>query len=356
LIRLAADTRTNRRLRWGLCVAILTTAAIPAAGWLVDAVDRRESDDVAGIRSTARLPITALGRVQPQDGVLAIAAPASESAPAIVAALHVREGDSVHRGQILATLRGREALEAALTGRQRRVAIARARLRASSAAGKHDDLAAQRAVVQREEATVAHEEAETTRSNRLYAEGLVATAALQTQQSRLTVAVRSLEVARARLNGLSSVRPADVAVAAAELRAAEADVDEVRAQLEHTIVRAPSDGQVLAIYAHAGQSVGSDGLLAFGKTAAMFVDAEILEEDLPRARVGQAVRIAGDVLPGTVAGTVDEIGVLVGSRQVFANDPTAFADARVVHVKIRVENPELLARFINARVTAVIDP
>jgi HlyD family secretion protein len=355
-MRLAADTRTHHRLRWGLCAAILTTAAIPAAGWLVDVVDRHERADVADARPTGRLPITALGRVQPQDGILAIAAPASASTPAIVAALHVREGDSVQRGQILATLRGREALEAALTGKQRRVAIARARLHALTSGGKRDDLAAQRASVQREEATVAHEEAETERSVRLHGEGLVASAALQTQQSRLIVAVRSLEGARARLDGLSSVRPADVAVATAELRAAEADVDEVHAQLESTVVRAPSDGRVLAIYAHVGQSVGNDGLLAFGKTAAMFVDAEVLEEDLPRARVGQAVRITGDVLPGAIAGTVDEIGVLVGSREVFTNDPTAFADARVVHVKIRVESPELLTRFINARVTTVIAP
>ena len=355
-MRLAADIRTAHRLRWGLCVAILITAAIPAAGWLVDAVGRRRHDDVAGARSIERLPITALGRVQPQDGVLAIAAPASQSAPAIVGALHVREGDVVHRDQILATLRGREVLEAALTGKRRRVAIAGARLRALTSGGKHDDLAAQRAEVKREEAAVAHEEAETERSERLHVEGLIAAAALQAQQSRLTVAARSLEVARARLDGLSSVRPADVAVATAELYAAEADADEVRAQLESTLVRAPSDGRVLAIHAHPGQSVGSDGLLAFGRTAAMFVDAEVLEEDLPRARVGQTVRITADILPGAITGAVDEIGVLVGSRQVFTNDPTAFADARVVHVKIRVDNPESLARFINARVTVVIDP
>lgn len=355
-MRLAADTRNAHRLRWGLCVALLSTAALPAAGWLVDAVDRHGRDDRAVHISPATLPVTALGRVQPQDGVLAIAAPASEAAPAIVEALHVQGGDAVHRGQLLATLQGREALEAAFTGRERRVAIARARLRALTSGGKRDDLAAQRAEVQREEATVAHEKAEAERADRLHGEGLVATAAWQAQQARWLVAMRSLEAVRARLDGLSSVRPADVAVASAELRAAEADVDEMRAQLESTIVRAPADGRVLAIYAHPGQSVGSDGLLAFGKTAAMFVEAEVVEEDLPRVRVGQSVRVTGDVLPGPVSGSVDEIGVIVGSRQVFTTTPAAFADARVVRVKIRVEAPELLARFINARVTAVIEP
>jgi HlyD family secretion protein len=88
----------------------------------------------------------------------------------------------------------------------------------------------------------------------------------------------------------------------------------------------------------------------------MFVDAEVLEEDLPRARAGQKARITGDVLPFAIEGTVEEIGVLVGSRETFRTDPTAFADSRVVHVKIRAQQPEILARFINARVTAVIQP
>jgi HlyD family secretion protein len=88
----------------------------------------------------------------------------------------------------------------------------------------------------------------------------------------------------------------------------------------------------------------------------MFVDAEVMEEDLARVRVGQTARITGDALAGAMAGTVEEIGVLVGSRQVFTTDPAAFADSRVVHVKIRAADPDRLARLIHARVTAVIQP
>jgi HlyD family secretion protein len=102
--------------------------------------------------------------------------------------------------------------------------------------------------------------------------------------------------------------------------------------------------------------VGSDGVLAMGRTSEMFVDAEVLEEDLARARVGQRARITGDVLPAGVDGVVEEIGVLIGRREVFTTDPAAFTDSRVVHVKVRAEGPALLARFINARVTVVIEP
>jgi HlyD family secretion protein len=172
----------------------------------------------------------------------------------------------------------------------------------------------------------------------------------------LTVAARSLDAKRARLKGLSSVRPADVAVAEAQLRAANAVADEIRAAVENATVRAPFAGRVLELRAFPGQAVGGDGLLTMGRTAEMFVDAEVPEEELGRARVGQRVRITGAMLATPVAGTVEEIGLVVGNREVFRNDPTAFADARIVHVKIRAAEPAALERFINARVTAVIQP
>lgn len=355
-MRLAADVTNNRHLRWILCLALLATAGIASAGWTADESNLVRRSPVAADGSSVDLAITALGRVQPKDGVLTIAAPASDAGAAIVAALHVRQGDWVEPGHVLATLRGRVELEAVLTGRQRKMAIARARLGALQSGGKEDDLQALRSEVQSDEATLANVAAETRRAAQLHEHGLLPTADLQAQRSRLVVAVRALDAKRSRLSGLSSVRPADVAVAQAELRAADAEVEEVRARLENTVVRAPCAGRVLAVYAQPGQSVGAEGLLAFGKTADMFVDAEVLEEDLARVRVGQKARITGAMLTGEVAGTVEEIGWLVGSREVFTTDPTAFADSRVVHVKIRAAQPDGLARFINAKVTAEIQP
>jgi HlyD family secretion protein len=355
-MRLAIDVDWNRRLRWALGAALTATVAFPAAGRLLNWSGGSTTHAAPVGMRAASLVITAPGRIQPKDGVLTIAAPASEAGPAIVIDLHVREGDSVREGQLLATLRGRAELEATLVARERARGIARARLTALTSGSKQDDLDLVTSEVQRDEAALAHADAEARRAVQLHGYGLLDTATLQAQQSRRAIAARTLEASRARLNGLSSVRPADVAVAEAELRAADAEVDRARAALESTLVRAPRDGRVLAVYAHPGQSAGVEGVLALGQTAEMFVDAEVLEEDLPRARVGQKARITGDVLPYPIDGTVEEIGVLVGTREVFRTDPTAFADSRVVRVKIRAQRPEILARFINARVTAEIQP
>jgi HlyD family secretion protein len=355
-MNLAADSTRYRQLRRLLCAALLAIVAIPGAGWLISRADATPHRPVAAADIPQRQTITAPGRIEPRDGVLAIAAPASDAGPAIVAALQVHEGDWVESGAVLATLSGRQPLEAALVASERRIAIARARLVALQAGAKEDDLRALRAEVESAQATLDQAQAETRRAQQLRDKQLLSVAAVEAQESRLAVAARTLEANRARLDSLARARPADLAVAEAELRAAEADADAVRAQLETTVVRAPSAGRVLALYAHPGQSVGAEGVLAFGRTGEMFVDAEIVEEDLGRLRVGGKATVTSDVLASPATGTVEKIGYLVGSREVFVTDPTAFTDSRIVHVKIRMADAACLERLINARVTVEIHP
>jgi HlyD family secretion protein len=349
----SAEVASYRRLQWALCGTLLLIAAAPGGAWLISRAEATASPHLAAHPPHGGV-IAAVGRVQPRDGVLSIAAPASDLGPSIVTTLQVHEGDWVEAGRTLATLRGYDELEAALIARQRRIVVAQARLAALTSGGKTDDIKAMRAEVQSQEADLAQAAADAERAKQLHAARLVATAAMETQQSHLEIVTRALEAKRARLSSLSSVRPADVAVAEAELRAAEADADEARARLEEKVVRAPCAGRVLAIYAYPGQSVGTQGLLAFGKAREMFVDAEVMEEDVDGVSVGRKALITGDTLQGAATGTVEEIGYLVGSREVFKADPVAFTDSRIVHVKIRMADASTLQRFINARVSVEI--
>jgi HlyD family secretion protein len=340
-----------RRLRGLLCALLVAGVAAPSVNWLVS---RAEATPAAS-RAPELTSVTAPGRIEPRDGVLALAATATTAtAPAIVSELHARAGDWAERGEVLATLNGRPEFEAALLASERRITIAQARLAALEAPAKDEDLRALRAEVASSEANFQQAQSEARRSRELRETQLVSAAALEAQEARLTVASRTLEAARARLAGLSRARPADVAVAAAELQAARAQADEMRARLETTLVRAPFGGRVLAIHARPGQAVGASGVLSLGRTTEMFVDAEVMEEDLGRIRIGQEARINGAVLTGVAQGTVEEIGYLVGSREVFETDPTAFTDSRIAHVKIRVAEPTRFERFIHARVSVEI--
>lgn len=353
-MNLAADSTKYRNLRRLLCGVLLVLAVIPAAVWLVSRADAMATPSLTAAGMQEIRAITAPGRIEPRDGVLTLAAPANELGPAIVAALHVHQGDWVESGAVLATLSGRQEQQAALIAAQRRIAIAQARLAALSAGGKDEDVRALRAEAQAAEASFSQAQAETRRAQQLHENQMLSAAAVEAAESRLLVAARTLEASRARLEGLSRARPADLAVAEAELRAAEADGDEARARLENTVVRAPAAGRVLAIHTYPGQSVGPNGVLAFGRTSELFVDAEVMEEDLGRMQVGQKAVITSDALPGAAFGTVEEIGYLVGSRETFRTDPTAFTDSRIVHVKIRVADGSRFERFIHARVTVEI--
>jgi HlyD family secretion protein len=354
-MNLNVDLRRYRAWRWALTGVLVAIGTIPGALRLIATSDANVDESAVITAAVRRLPVTAAGRVEPRDGVLTIAAPASaDTGPAIVTDIYVRQGAWVTSGTPLAALRGRSELEAALTAAQRDVELAQMKLAALQAGGKAEDIGALLSEVKSDQSAAELAASQLRRSRQLREEGILSAADIETQESKVEIANQTLEARRARLRGLSTVRPADLAIAQGELHAAQARVAQVAARLESVIVRAPADGRVLAIYAHPGQMVGADGVLAFGRTSEMFVDAEVPEEDLPRTHEGQKVRISGDVLASEVEGTVAEIGYLVGSREVFKTDPTAFADSRVVHVKIRATDPAALERFINARVTVVM--
>jgi HlyD family secretion protein len=353
-MKLAIDSQRYQRLRKLLVVVIIVIAAIPSVGWVL-ARPSTLVEQPTHARAGSVLRITAPGRIEPKDGVIHVAPAVSEFGAAVVKSVDVQPGQWVKQGEVLATLLQHDELRAGVVSAERRAAIAQAKLKALAAGGKEDDLRSLRAEIESDEAALAYVQAETERAQQLRAERLLSVSAVEAQQSRLTAAARALDAKRAKLSSLSSVRPADVVIAEAELDAALAEVEERRARSENSVIRAPADGRVLDVHAFPGQRIGEQGLLSFGRTDAMYVDAEVMESDIARAKIGDSVRITGDVLQAPATGTVEHIGYLVGTREVFNTDPTAFADSRVVHVKIRAHQSEALERFINARVTVTFD-
>lgn len=137
---------------------------------------------------------------------------------------------------------------------------------------------------------------------------------------------------------------------------ARAHLARAEAELELSHVRAPIDGQVLKIHAREGERVGPDGILEIGDTAAMYAVAEVYEMDVGRVRVGQRAEIRSPALGRTLAGSVERIGLRIGKQDVLGTDPVADADARVVEVEVRLDEPEPAARLTNLRVDVLFEP
>ncbi len=300
--------------------------------------------------------IGALGRLEPDGGVVHVAAPYSIQGPSILSELFVREGQSVTNTQTLARTHTHAAAFAAWQHSVRLVEAAKARLAQAAAGAKPADLAVLEAESRREEAEADEARREFDRQNRLRADGASSRQALDSAETRLAARVNSLEAAKRRLASGREVRAEDVDVARADLAVAEAQSERARTEWQQTIVHAPRAGRILAIHARLGEEIKPGGLLDLGQTDAMAVRAEVYETDVRHARAGQRAEITGEAFEGTLKGVVESVGLQVRSNRLLKPDPSEFADSRVVEVVVKLANGAPVSGLTGALVNVRILP
>jgi HlyD family secretion protein len=293
-----------------------------------------------------------LGRIEPLDGVVHVAARALGGQPSIVGRLLVKEGDAVRVGQVLAELESRHQLEAAVLQAQAQIEVARKRLAQVQAGAKPSELAAQQAEIERLQMELTNAEQE----HRRYASlgDNVTRSQIDALQLRVDATSKSLTAAKQRLASLTEVRPVDVELARAEFDAAVRNEARARAERDATIIHSPTDGRVTKIFAWPGEQVQNEGLLELAPAGPVYVVAEVPESDIRRVKVGQRAAISGDGVPPGTEGTVERIAIKVLQNQLVHVDPATFSDARIVNVWIKVANGEPLANLINMRVDVII--
>ncbi|HEY9744097.1 MAG TPA: HlyD family efflux transporter periplasmic adaptor subunit [Coleofasciculaceae cyanobacterium] len=173
-----------------------------------------------------------------------------------------------------------------------------------------------------------------------------------------TVAVLDAQIneANANLEQIKDVRPVDIQQAEAEVESAIAAVGQAQADLETAYVRAPVGGRILKLHTLAGETVDAkEGVAELGQTNEMVVVAEVYESDIAKVRLGQRVTIEseGKAFEGELRGSVSEIGLQIGKKDVLSTDPAAAVDARVVEVKVRL-NPKDSKRVAGLTYSKVI--
>lgn len=351
--------------------------AAPADGSLVQRTDP----------ATPRTRVVALGRVEPKGGVINISCPVGDR----IGTIEVVEGQHVKKGDVLAYLESRSERMAELELARRQLEEARRRV---DAVGKHakalvveaelhvnqlKPLDALNIKAQAAKVNAAREQLRSAESNLERMQQLRASNATTVTQHEVDQQALLVKQTRAELDGaqalleklekgsdlnLQAARAALETAKAAQARAqAEIPIDSLEesvklaeARVRHAAIESPVAGTVLQVLARPGEAAGARPVLRLGQTDEMHVIAEVYETDIPLVAVGQPATVTCDALPKVAAaGKVVRVGGMLGKNQLTDVDPTAPTDARVVEVKIRLDDPKPWEQLNNLQVRVSID-
>jgi len=350
----------DRRLRRRSWFALLVLAGLAGGVWLVLGYRQAKS---AAQPVSADAPragkiaagVGCIGRVEPEGGVIVVAAAPLLGQVPVIARLLVKEGQMVAPGETIAILDSLPQLESAVRQADARIAVAQSRLAQLQAGPRPGDVLALKAEVARLESESNAARQELQREEALARQDFIPRVQVEAARVKSQDADRLFDAARDRLASLTEVRASDLNLARAELAAAEVDRDRARIEREGGIIRSPVRARVIAVVARAGEAVGPGGVVTLADTSRMNVVAEIYETDIARVHPGEHAVISSPSLPQSIQGVVDWISPQIGSRTLPV-DPSAPPDQRVYQARIRISQPELLAHRIDSRVDVLIEP
>ena len=120
-----------------------------------------------------------------------------------------------------------------------------------------------------------------------------------------------------------------------------------QARTRRATVRAPLTGQILNIRTRPGERIAEKPILQMGNTEIMHAVAEVYETDIGRVKLGQTATVASPAFPKKLSGRVVDIGNLIFKNDILNIDPTADADARVVEVRIALDESHHARKLTN---------
>ena len=254
--------------------------------------------------------VAALGQLNPFGEVRKLAAPnfGMGGTPRL-AKLLVKEGDTIIEGQTLAVFDNRPKLEADLVSEQANLNIFMNEI-----------------IIQKREIN---------RYQNLVDEGAEAAIVLDKMKDNLIILESKILKVKSAINSINF-------------------------DLEQTQLKSPIDGIVLQVLAREGERPDSSGVLNVGANELMEALIEVYESDVDRVEIGQIVDLISENggFIGSLSGQVNMISPQVRQRRVLSTDPTGDADARVVEVRVKLDNSSAgkVSRLTGMKVIARFQP
>lgn len=377
---------------WLILGLITAAIAIPILG-LQRLTHTPITEPTTETKPVAKAPVrvVALGRIEPTSGVIQVGGPINE----ILGRLLIKEGDLVTKGQIIGYLRSYDERRSELETAQQQLQTARARLVTNTQFSEAQErertidsakvplvqnsgIAAQQAQIDALQSQRSLALKELARYQFLVNQGAAPRNEIDQRQSEVEQLNQRIRQAQETLAQLINSRDRELANVNAQINTARINTARIQAEndvasakqaielaqvkLDNTIIRSPVSGRILRIVTKAGESIGDQGqgkgtLVEVADTSAMQVVAEVSESDIRLVKPGQIAKIVSrnKAFEGTLTGRVTELGRQIFKNNVLNDDPSAFTDARVIQVKVAIEDSEAVAKFTNLQVDVQIE-
>lgn len=275
-----------------------------------DKTNQSGSDDRGVPVAVAPVERATMVQAVPVTGTLKALREAAVTAQvsARVVEVRVREGDTVSKGQVLATLdrtelttqadQNRAAVEAA----EAHLQAARKRLQVLEMGARSEEREIARSRLEQAEAALRQAEADLARMRRLFDQGGIAKQQLDGAQTAYDTARTNRDAARQTLELTEKgPRPEEIEAARQEVKAAAAGLEQAgaalaRAQemLGYTVIRSPLSGVVYERHIEPGEIVSTMGgppLLRIADLSSVYYEATVPERLAPQVHAGQRAQV-----------------------------------------------------------------
>lgn len=280
------------------------------------------------------------GRVEPVSENIKIGSELSGKLKSV----NVEEGDTIHRGQVLAVLENADYL-AEVKSAEAEVGAKDAALRKVVNGARRQERAEAWSAVDEARAIMDNARSEMERHQKLFAAGVIS----REEEEQYA---REYEVDKAKYQAAADhhslvddrAREEDRSLAEAELQLAKAQLQEAEARYEKTFIRSPIEGTVLRKHHRNGESVSNsatapDPVLTIGDKQVLRVRVDVDETDVSKVQVGQKAYVTADAFGRQKFwGRVVRVGEQLGPKNVRTDEPTERVDQKILETLIELDS------------------
>ncbi len=271
--------------------------------------------------------LTALGRVLPQSGVIDIGGPDGDTVTSIL----VKEGEWVQAGQSLAVLSSAAADAKRVAQSESDLAALKLSTAKAVEIARRSEAAAE---VELKFASERYDRTNAARNSEFISPDQIEDRTVAKENAAIKVMQAQDSLTKAQTDAEKS------------LRAAQTELDGLKAIQAMAEVRSPIKAQVLKTIAHVGTTAGRAPLFKLGDTSSMVVVAEIYQDDALKVKVGQKATISSVALPKKMTGVISSVSGMIFRNSLESLDPNDSSQTRIIEVTIKMDEVEPLDRLV----------